>query len=286
MGKDNLTFHTVIFPSTLLATGKPWTMLKTMSSTEYLNYEVDEATGKPKKFSKSNNTGVFGDDVLLTGIPSEVWRYYLLVNRPEQQDTTFLWTDLVAKNNNELLANLGNFSNRALVFLNNTFGGKVPAYQGEQKEADKAFYAALAEVVNKYCGYMDAVKQKDGLRSAMEYSQICNGYFQDQEPWKLAKADQAACGNVVNTAVNALYLLCVLLEPFMPSFSAKVYEQMAIERKLEHETILAQFIKDPTVQARLVAAGHQIGTPAPIFKEIPASDAEKWKAQFGGNTKR
>lgn len=83
MGKDNITFHTVIFPSTLIATGKPWTKLHTISTTEFLNYEVDEKTGKPKKFSKSRNTGVFGDDARGTGVPSEVWRYYLLINRPE-----------------------------------------------------------------------------------------------------------------------------------------------------------------------------------------------------------
>lgn len=128
MGKDNITFHSVIFPCTLLGTHDNYTMLHHISTTEFLNYEIDEKTGKPKKFSKSRSTGVFGDDAMGTGIPSEVWRYYLLVNRPEQQDTVFLWSDFVAKNNSELLANLGNFSNRLLKFLAGAgFGGKVPA---------------------------------------------------------------------------------------------------------------------------------------------------------------
>jgi methionyl-tRNA synthetase len=83
MGKDNTTFHTVIFPSTLIGSNQNWTLLKTISTTEYLNYEIDELTGKPKKFSKSRGTGIFGDDAKNTGIPSEVWRYYLLANRPE-----------------------------------------------------------------------------------------------------------------------------------------------------------------------------------------------------------
>lgn len=134
MGKDNTTFHTVIFPSTLIGTKKPWTKLKTISTTEFLNYEIDEATGKPKKFSKSRNTGIFGDDAMATGIPCEVWRYYLLANRPEQQDTVFLWKDFVAKNNNELLKNLGNFSNRCLKFLSSSFEGKVPVYEGAKHE--------------------------------------------------------------------------------------------------------------------------------------------------------
>lgn len=83
MGKDNITFHTVIFPSTLIATGDNWTKLHNVSTTEFLNYEIDPATGKPKKFSKSNSSGVFGDDAKNTGINCEVWRYYLLINRPE-----------------------------------------------------------------------------------------------------------------------------------------------------------------------------------------------------------
>lgn len=83
MGKDNITFHTVIFPSTLIGTEENWTKLKQISTTEYLNYEIDPETGKPKKFSKSRSVGVFGDDAKETGVASEVWRYYLLVNRPE-----------------------------------------------------------------------------------------------------------------------------------------------------------------------------------------------------------
>ena len=128
MGKDNITFHTVIFPSTLIGSGQPWTKLHHISTTEYLNYEKDELTGSPFKFSKSKGIGVFGDDAIKTGINSEVWRYYLLTNRPENQDTVFTWADLLAKNNNELLANLGNFSNRALKFTKSAFKGIIPKY--------------------------------------------------------------------------------------------------------------------------------------------------------------
>ena len=117
MGKDNITFHSVIFPCSLLGTKDPYTMLHHISTTEFLNYEIDPETGKPLKFSKSRGTGIFGDDAIKTGIPVEVWRYYLLINRPENQDTNFLWADFIAKNNNELLASLGNFSNRLLKFI-------------------------------------------------------------------------------------------------------------------------------------------------------------------------
>jgi len=224
MGKDNTTFHTVIFPSSLIGTKEPWTMMKTISTTEFLNYEIDEKTGKPKKFSKSRNTGIFGDDAKNTGIPCEVWRYYLLANRPEQQDTVFLWKDFVAKNNNELLANLGNFTNRVLKFLSSSFEGKVPAYEGAKDAKDAAFYKAIYEKFLEFVDLMEQVKIKDSLRTAMAMSSLCNTYLQDNEPWKLAKSDPKRCGNVMNVGVQALHLLAAMLEPFMPSYSAKVYQ--------------------------------------------------------------
>ncbi|PNY06103.1 putative methionine-tRNA ligase-like protein [Trifolium pratense] len=110
MGKDNVPFHTVMFPSTLLGTGQNWTLMKTISVTEYLNYEAG-------KFSKSKGIGVFGNDAKDTNIPVEVWRYYLLTNRPEVSDTLFTWSDLQAKLNTELLNNLGNYVNRVLSFI-------------------------------------------------------------------------------------------------------------------------------------------------------------------------
>ncbi|KAF6149393.1 hypothetical protein GIB67_016931 [Kingdonia uniflora] len=110
MGKDNVQFHTVMFPSTLLGTGENWTLMKTISATNYLKYESG-------KFSKRNGIGVFGNDAKDTKIPSEVWRYYLLINRPEVSDRLFAWADLQAKLNSDLLYNLGKYVNRVLSFI-------------------------------------------------------------------------------------------------------------------------------------------------------------------------
>ena len=119
IGKDNIPFHTVIFPSSLLGSGKKWTMLYHMSSTEYLNYEAG-------KFSKSKGVGVFGTDAMETGIPADVWRFYIFYNRPEKSDTTFTWADFQEKVNGELIGNLGNLVNRTLTFVARYFEGKVP----------------------------------------------------------------------------------------------------------------------------------------------------------------
>ena len=119
MGKDNIPFHTVIFPSSLIGSQQNWTMLEQISTTEYLNYEDG-------KFSKSRGVGVFGDNVQSTKIPSEIWRYYLLSMRPEKSDSVFTWTDFASKNNNELLPNIGNLCNRTLKFIDAKYK-RVPA---------------------------------------------------------------------------------------------------------------------------------------------------------------
>lgn len=281
MGKDNITFHTVIFPSTLIGTEEPWTKLHHISTTEFLNYEIDPATGKPKKFSKSRNTGVFGDDAMETGVPSEVWRYYLLVNRPENQDTTFMWSDFQSKNNNELLANLGNFSNRCLKFIVSSFASKVP--KGTLQEPETKLWQEFKAIVHKYVEVMEAVKIKEGLKIAMEFSSACNVYFQEQQPWALAKTNKERCSDVMYTAIQALFLLSVLMEPFMPSFSAKVNEQLGVKREAKHEHILGDIFKSEAAHFEFIPAGHVIGTPEPIFREIKTEEVEGWKAKFGGN---
>ena len=111
MAKDNVPFHSVVFPATQLGTKSKWTMVNHLMSTEYLNYE-------DAKFSKSRGIGVFGNDAQDTGIPADIWRFYLMYTRPENADSAFKWEDLMLKTNSELLANLGNFVNRFEYLLN------------------------------------------------------------------------------------------------------------------------------------------------------------------------
>lgn len=216
MGKDNVPFHTVIFPASLIGTGKPWTLLHHVSTTEYLNYESG-------KFSKSRGVGVFGDSAKETGIPSEVWRYYLLANRPEISDSVFIWSDFAEKANNELLKNLGNFVNRALNFAWANFEGSitsVPAqeYTPREQELVQAVNALLGE----YNSAMSAVKLKAGLRGMMEVSTVANGYMQDCKPWEVKASEPARCAAVIGVAVALVRLLSALAEPFMPGFTDKV----------------------------------------------------------------
>ena len=176
MGKDNIYFHGVIFPACLLGTGRDWTLLHHVSTTEYLNYEGG-------KFSKSRGTGVFGDHAVQSGIPSEVWRYHLVSNRPEQSDSVFSWTDFADKVNNEVVKNLGNFANRTLKLAFENFGGTVPGVRDALDERDKQLVAEADRVLAEFNAAMAEVKLKAGLRLVMELSAVGNAYMQHQEPW-------------------------------------------------------------------------------------------------------
>ncbi|KAB1210186.1 putative methionine--tRNA ligase [Morella rubra] len=260
MGKDNVPFHTVMFPSTLLGTGEKWTLMKSISVTEYLNYE----TGK---FSKSKGIGVFSNDAKDTNIPPEVWRYYLLTNRPEVSDTVFTWADLQAKLNTELLNNLGNFVNRVLSFIakppGSGYGSIVPdAQQVESHPLTKRLAEKIGDYLNQYI-------------EAME---------KESQFWKLYKQDQASCSVVMRTSVGLVYLLACLLEPFMPSFSLQVLKQLNLppERpfSLRDETGDLERARKPW---EVLPAGHKIGTPDPLFRELKDEEVAFFRVKFSGS---
>uniref|UniRef100_A0A0E0E2D4 methionine--tRNA ligase n=2 Tax=Oryza meridionalis TaxID=40149 RepID=A0A0E0E2D4_9ORYZ len=282
MGKDNVPFHTVMFPSTLLGTGEKWTMMKTISVTEYLNYEAG-------KFSKSHGIGVFGNDAKDTNIPPEVWRYYLLTNRPEVSDTLFTWADLQAKLNSELLNNLGNFINRVLSFVAKPAGAGYDSIVPDAPNAEShPLTKALAEKTNKwveqYLEAMEKVKLKQGLKSAMGISSDGNAYLQESQFWKLYKEDPAACAVVMKTSVGVVYLLACLLEPFMPSFSNGVLRQLNMTPE---ESLSFCDDKGEIAKAKrpwdFVSAGHKIGKPSPLFKELKDEEVESFRNRFAGS---
>ena len=291
MGKDNVPFHTVIFPSTLIGTGINWTLLHHLSTTEYLNYEKT-------KFSKSNGVGVFGDQAEKTGIPCEVWRYYLLSNRPETSDTDFKWDDFIAKNNNELLANLGNLVNRILAFTEKNFEGKIPKYHEEKiDDIDKQFFNDVISKFKEYVQAMNWAQIREGVKLFMEISSLGNGYLQTTQPWTLLKKNDEKYdlikAETVFYILNAfLRFIGALAEPFIPSFSAKLYELMNIKYEGDSLKILGiinEFIeKNPDeamfflVKIKLVEEGQAINKPKPLFKEISNEENNAFKERFKG----
>ncbi|CAB4269531.1 unnamed protein product [Prunus armeniaca] len=205
MGKDNMPFHTVMFPSTLLGNGENWTLMKTISVTEHLNYEAG-------KFSKSKGIGVFGNEAKDINIPVEV------------SDTLFTWAELQAKLNSELLNNLGNFINRVLSFVakpsGQGYGSIIPdATRAESDILTEKLAEKVGKYVEQYIEAMEKVKLQQGLKTAMSISGEGNAYLQESQFWKLYKEDQPRCAFVIKTSVGLVHLLACLLEHFMPSFS-------------------------------------------------------------------
>lgn len=275
MGKDNTPFHTIVFPSALLSTGKKWTMLNNISTTEYLNYEDG-------KFSKSNNIGVFGNNAQETGIPPDVWRYYLLSVRPEVSDASFTWADLAAKNNDELLKNLGNFVNRTVSFMWKTFGGIVPEMVDDDLE-DKEFVARINVELLEYIALMEKLSLKAALKKAMAISSIGNLYLQTKKPWDLLKneARVAEGKSALVFCANLVVLLCQILEPFLGTgFSVKVYKQLG----LIHKPLVNNVIPDSFDPCAWVKPGSRTCSPVVLFKELTSDRVEELRARYGGNS--
>lgn len=268
MGKDNVPFHTVIFPGSQIGTGDKWTKLHNISVTEYLNYEQG-------KFSKSRGVGVFGDGAKETGISPSVWRYYLLANRPETGDSQFEWKAFIAANNSELLANFGNFVNRLIKFVNAKLGGVVPEFSSSYTDDSFDFPAFIADVnalVAEYVVDMEAVHLRSGLKKFMEISAKGNLILAGRlDNANLANSPERT-RTIIGLALNLAYLLASLSSPFMPATATSITEQL-------NAPLLS--ISDKWVPEAL-KGGHKIGKAAYLFTKIPEEKEEEWRKAYGG----
>ncbi|KAJ6531861.1 tRNA synthetases class I (M)-domain-containing protein [Mycena capillaripes] len=271
MGKDNVYFHTVYWPSVQLGDGRDWTMLHHVNSTEYLNYEGG-------KFSKSRGRGVFGPAAKETGIPASVWRYYLLSARPENADSTFSWAECIAANNNILLNNFGNFVNRTLKFVASQYdsvlpdGGDAPGPLSVDDTVDAKFVEEVNELLKVYIDAMEAVKLRLGLQTVMLISSHGNTYLQASGLNKaLMTENPVRCAQVLSRAVNLIYVLSTLIYPFMPATSDAILTQLNAPARAV-----------PEVLSTDILAGHTIGKPDHLFKKIEENMAETFRLKFGG----
>lgn len=268
MAKDNVPFHSIMFPATLFATGEPWIKVKGLISTDYLNYENT-------KFSKSRGVGVFGTDVKETGIPADIWRFYLMFIRPEGQDSSFCWDDFREKANSELLNNLGNFINRAVSFVDKNFGGKLNHF--EPNEEDLKYLNEVGQNLIAYEERMERVHLREGLKPILAISRLGNQLIQAGKPWVLIKGsdeDKKRAETVMHIALNMVALLSLMLSPYMPEISRQIKEQLAFECDHLIEIGSGQM-------PMLLPVGHQIGTPALLFKRVEPDQIKELKSRFG-----
>ncbi|CZT13000.1 probable MES1 Methionyl-tRNA synthetase [Rhynchosporium graminicola] len=268
MGKDNVPFHTVIFPGSQLGTKDKWTMLHNISVTEYLNYEQG-------KFSKSRGIGVFGDGAKETGVPPSVWRYYLLSNRPETGDSQFEWKAFIAGNNSELLANLGNFVNRLVKFVNAKLGGVIPEFDASYTDESYDFTGFINDVnvlLAEYVTEMEAVHLRSGLKKLMEISAKGNLILAGRLDTANLTNSTERTNAIIGLALNLAYLLASLSSPFMPATAVSITEQLK-----------APLLSIPDKWSPgALPGGHKIGKAAYLFTRIPDEKEEEWRGKYGG----
>lgn len=276
LGKDNVPFHSVVFPGCQLGTEDKWTMLHHLSATEYLNYENG-------KFSKSRGIGVFGNNAKDTGVAPDVWRYFLLKNRPESADTQFEWRSFIESNNSELLANLGNFVNRIIKLVNSpkAYSGVVPDFDPENlPESFAPHLADITSALKDYLTDLEAVHLRSGLTQAMRLSSAGNGLIQ---AFKLDNAliasDPALAAAVTGTVINLIYLCSAIFEPYIPATAKSIREQVD-----------APFLQIPSLEdiengwlPKYIKPGHKIGKAAYLFTRIDEKKADEWRDLYGGN---
>lgn len=269
IGKDNIPFHTVIFPSTLLGSPHDWTKLFHMSSTEYMNYEDG-------KFSKSRGVGVFGTDAIETGIPADAWRFYIFYNRPEKQDFQFTWKDFMEKMNSELIGNLGNLVNRTLLFVNRYFEGKIP-----DAPVDEELWAQVRDLETKITENLEWANLKDAFRQCFEISDICNKKFQAAEPWKTRESDPAACAKLIHNLCYVIKDLMIMMNPYMPQYTQIV---MGYLGKSIKETQVGKETKEGLDWSDLgnTTGLDKVGPTEVYFKPLDQKTMLAFREKFGG----
>ncbi|KAI0535174.1 methionyl-tRNA synthetase [Xylaria digitata] len=268
IGKDNVVFHSIIFPTTQIGTKESWTKLHHLSTAEYLTYEGG-------KFSKSRNIGVFGDSAQKTGVASDVWRFFLVFHRPESSDTEFTWDSFISDNNNLLLKNLGNFVNRVLKFVNSrNYDSIVPDWAEYHEDSFDAFKEDIAKLLSRYIQELDAVNLRSGLSTVLTISQQGNGFLQSNKlDGNLFNNEPSKCAAVIGIAVNLVHLLASLIAPYMPDTANSINKQLCADLLPIPDRWSANSIKP----------GHKIGNAEHLFRPIKPEKAQEWRKAFGAD---
>ena len=257
LGKDNIVFHCIVFPSMLKAHGE-YILPENVPANEFLNLEGD-------KISTSKNWAVWLHEYL-DEFPGkeDVLRYVLCANAPETKDNDFTWKDYQARNNNELVAILGNFVNRALVLTKKYYNGAVPE-RGELTEYDCTTIEELSGIKASLEANIESYRFREALKDAMNVARIGNKYLADTEPWKVVKTDPERVKTILNIALQITANLTIAIEPFMPFSAEKILKMLQMEK----------FGWDNLGSMELVKAGHIIGEPQLLFEKIEDEVIEK-----------
>ena len=265
MGKDNVPFHTLSFPATILGSGEPWKLVDHLKSFNYLNYDGGQ-------FSTSQGRGVFMDQALEI-LPADYWRWWLLSHAPESSDSEFTWENFQASVNKDLADVLGNFVSRITKFCRSKFGEMVPE-GGAWGAGEEALIAELQTRVSAYEAHMEAM---DVRKSAAELRAIWaagNEYLQAAAPWSTFKENPEMAAAQVRLALNLIRMYAVLSSPFIPDASETLMTAMGTEDRTWPSDVQAALGALP--------AGHGFTVPEVTFRKITDEEREEWQARFSG----
>ncbi len=265
MGKDNVPFHTLSFPATILGSGEPWKMVDHLKSFNYLNYDGGQ-------FSTSQGRGVFMDQALAI-LPADYWRWWLLSHAPESSDSEFTWENFQQSVNKDLADVLGNFVSRITKFCRSKFGEAVPE-GGTFRAREQELIADITRRVRAYEGHMEAMEVRKSAQELRAIWVAGNEYLQSAAPWSTFKEDPEQAAAQVRLGLNLIRLYAVLSAPFIPDASAKMLSAM--------NTLDTSWPEDVEAALNALPAGHEFSVPDVLFAKIADEDREDWQEKFAG----
>jgi methionyl-tRNA synthetase len=264
MGKDNVPFHTLSFPATIMGSGEPWKLVDYIKSFNYLNYDGGQ-------FSTSQGRGVFMDQALSI-LPADYWRWWLLSHAPESADSEFTWENFQASVNKDLADVLGNFVSRITKFCRSKFGEAVPE-GGAYGQREEAVTDALRARVAAYTAHMDAIEIRKAASELRAIWVLGNEYLQDAAPWSLYKTDPDAAAAVTRFALNLIGIYAGLSQPFIPDASAEMADAMGVD---------LAWPEDVDAAVAKLAPGAAFRVPDVLFAKIDDDSRADWQARFAG----
>ena len=265
MGKDNVPFHTLSFPATILGSGEPWKLVDYIKSFNYLNYDGGQ-------FSTSRGRGVFMDQALEI-LPADYWRWWLLSNAPESSDAEFTWDLFQANTNKDLADVLGNFVSRVTKFCRSKFGETVPE-GGAWGDQEEALIKELDNRLRAYEGFMESMEVRKAAAELRAIWVAGNEYLQSAAPWSTFKENQQQSGAQTRLALNLIRFYAVVSSPFIPDAAAAMMSAM--------KTQDASWPQDVKAALGALPAGHAFEVPEVTFRKITDDEREEWKMRFAG----
>ncbi len=267
MGKDNVSFHTIFFPATILASKENWKMVDYLKGFSWMNYDNG-------KFSTSLKRGIFMDQAL-EEFEADYWRYYLLANAPESDDYNFTIDAFAGAVNKDLNDVLGNFVNRVLKMTQKHFGNEIPQ-GGELSDVELGLIKTLEEKLKNYNNFMYDMNIKKAVAELRAIWTEGNNYIAQSEPWIVIKSDKDRAAVILRTAINLIRIFGVLANPIIPHSSAKILELLNIELTPD------MWIEDVAVEIESLASGN-FQDPAPIFQKISPEEIEALIEKYKGS---